>query len=107
MPLFGGPRLPGDSLPGLLYPPDASPVLLGWPVALEEVVNDAGRGPVAEFPVNQVLDCGRDPVDLLSEHFRGRCVTADNGKVKFEDSGRGHDAILDSDVADTVFGRLQ
>jgi hypothetical protein len=60
MPLLVGAPPLGNSLPALLLAPHAfSAAAFGWPVALEEVVNDAGCGPVAEFPADQILDRGR------------------------------------------------
>jgi hypothetical protein len=77
MPLLVGAPPPGNRLSGVLLPPDASPALLGGPVALEEVVNDAGCGPVAEFSVDQVLDCGWSDAGVVSQLTDRRLIVAD------------------------------
>jgi hypothetical protein len=64
--------------------------LLGWPVTLKKVVNDASRGPLAEFPMDQILDRWQVAADSFAQVPSRRFVAADNGGLNSECDGRRH-----------------
>ena len=74
----------------LRLPPDASPALLGWPVALQEILDDAHRSSMAELPVNQVLDRGRGDAGISSQLTDCRLVVADHRGFDSERDRLGH-----------------